>query len=159
MQPGEERHAAMLSGFFRARPVHVGATAYEQITADKEETLSYELRAVLFADGTVIGPESIFVDFSHKVTTVRSLARDAQNAAQDKYRLLEQDKQTMPRAILDALGKGAPVRPGTSQDFQKLKLRMQISNAILGIRDKQGEQEAEAALARLAALPDVVKGE
>jgi hypothetical protein len=93
------------------------------------------------------------------MSCARSLARDTQNAAQDKYRLLEEDKQTMPRALLDALRNGAPVRPGTSQDLQKVELRMQMSNVLLWIRDSKGDEEVDAALARIAALPDIVKGE
>ena len=91
MQPGEERHAALLlSGLIRYRPVRVGtAIVWEEITADKEETLSYELTAVLFADGTFYGPDDILADFSKQIDTARSMARDTQNL-EDKYTALKQ---------------------------------------------------------------------
>jgi hypothetical protein len=126
---------------------------------EEEETISYELKAVLFADGTFYGPDSIFLDFSYRVTTARSLALNMQYSGQDKYRLLEQEKQAMPRALLDALRRGAPVRPETSQDFQNLEVRMQMSNLLLGIRDSKGDEAVDAALGRIAALPDVQRGE
>jgi hypothetical protein len=48
---------------------------------------------------------------------------------------------------------------GNSQDLQKAELRMQMSNVLLWIRDSKGDEEVDAAPARIAALPDVVKGE
>ena len=149
MQPGEERWLGLFSGFRsnRLQP-GVGSTS-----GDEGEPVSYELKAVLFADGTFFGPEEVFLDFSGIISTMRSLARDTQYAAQDKYWLLEQDKQAMPQAILDALRKGAHA----SQEFQELDLRMQMSNVLLGIRDRKGDDEVDAALGRIAALPDVVR--
>ena len=148
MQPGDERHLAMLSGFSSAKPVRVGtATAWEEITADKEEILSYELTAVLFADGTFYGTDDVFADFSKQIDTARSLARDTRNL-EDKYTALEQDE------FLKAMR-----RVNASTDIQALLHRANVAFAILRIRDAQGESEAEAALGRLAALPDVTRGE
>lgn len=156
IQPGEERTFWLFGGF---RSVSLSGKSVSLSGNEEEETFSYELMAVLFADGTLYGPDSILLEFSSIISIARSLARDTQNAAQDKYRLLEQDKQTMPRALLGALRNGAPVRPGTSQDLQKVELRMQMSNVLLWIRDSKGDEEVDAALARIAALPDIVKGE
>jgi hypothetical protein len=90
MQPGEERHVAMLSGFSLARPVRVGtATAWGEIPADKDQSLSYELTAVLFADGTFYGPDDVLADFSKQIDTARSMARDTQNL-EDKYTTLKE---------------------------------------------------------------------
>jgi hypothetical protein len=148
MQPGEERHVAMFSGFSRARLVRVGtATAYEEETADKEEVLSYELTSVLFADGTFYGPDDVFDDFSKQIYTARSMARDTQYL-EDKYTALEQDD------FLKAMR-----RVNASTDIQALVHRADVAHVILRFRDAKGESEAEAALGRLAALPDVTKGE
>ena len=148
MQPGEERHVAMISGFSSARLVRVGtATAWEEMPADKEETLSYELTAVLFADGTFYGPDDVLADFSKQIDTARDFARDTQNL-EDKYTALKQHE------FMNAMR-----RVNASTDIQALLHRSNVANAILRIRDAQGEAEAEAALARLAALPDVTKGE
>jgi hypothetical protein len=148
MQPGEERHVAMLRGFSSARLVRVGtATAWEEETADKEEILSYELTAVLFADGTFYGPDDVLADFSKQIDTARSMARDTQYL-EDKYTALEQDE--FSKALR---------RVNASTDIQALLHRANVAFAILRIRDAMGESEAEAALARIAALPDVTKGE
>lgn len=145
IQPGEERQAAILSAFVCARPVHVGTeTTWEEITADKEETLSYELTAVLFADGTFIGPDDVLADFSKQINTARSMARDTQYLGPDKYTALEQHEFLKAMRRLNA-----------STDIQALVHRADVAFSILRIRDAKGEQEAEAALARLAALPDV----
>jgi hypothetical protein len=155
MQLGEERTFYMFGGF---RSVSLSGKSVSPL-GNEEEEFNYKLMAVLFADGTFYGPDSILLEFSSIISIARSLARDTQSAAQDKYRLLEQDKQEGPQLILDALRNGAPVRPGTSQDLQKAELRVQMSNALLWVRDSKGEQEADAALARIAALPEVTRGE
>ena len=156
LQPGEERTFYMFGGL---RSVTSSGKSVSPSGNEEEEAFNYELMAVLFADGTFYGSDSILLEFSSMISIARSLALDMQYAAQDKYLLLEQDKQAGPRLILDALRKGPPVRPGTSQDLQKAELRMQMSNALLWIRDSKGYEEVEAALARIAALPDIVKGE
>jgi hypothetical protein len=148
MQPGEERHVAMISGFSSSRPVRVGTTTtWEEITTDKEEILSYELTAVLFADGTFYGPDDILADFSKQIDTARKMARDTQYL-EDKYTALKQHEFLRAMRSVNA-----------STDIQALLHRSNVVNAILRIRDTQGEAEAEAALARIAALPDVTKGE
>jgi hypothetical protein len=136
MQPGEERHVAMFSGFSGARLVHVGtATAYEEVTTNKEEALSYELKAVLFADGIFYGSDDVFADFSKQIYTVRSMARDTQYL-EDKYTALKQDE------FLKAMR-----RDNATTDIQALVHRADVAHVILRIRDAKGEQEAEAALA------------
>jgi hypothetical protein len=151
MQPGEERHAAMLRGFSSSRLVRVGTTtAWEEVTTNKEEILSYELTAVLFADGTFYGPDDVFQDFSGQVDTVRSQARDALYA-QDKYDILSQQRMS-PRDMVNAMR-----NPNT--DIQALVQRSGVAQIILSIRDAKGESEAAAAIGRLAALPDVQRGE
>jgi hypothetical protein len=149
LQPGEERHAVMLlSGFSSARPVRVGtAIAWEEETAHKEETLSYELTAVLFADGTFYGPDDILADFNKQIDTARSMARDTQNL-EDKYTALKQHEFLKAMRSVNA-----------STDIQALLHRADVAYSILRIRDANGESEAEAALGRLAALPDVQRGE
>ena len=42
---------------------------------------------MLFTDGTFVGPESIFQNFSDMMSTVRSLARDFQYS-ENKYDIL-----------------------------------------------------------------------
>jgi hypothetical protein len=37
------------------------------------------------------------------------------------------------------------------------ELDSNVASTILNIRDKQGEQEADAAIGRLAALPDITR--
>jgi hypothetical protein len=49
-------------------------------------------------------------------------------------------------------------RVNASTDIQALKHRSNVAYSILRIWDAQGESEAEAALARIAVLPDVVRG-
>jgi hypothetical protein len=144
MQPGEERHFAMLGGFSVARPVRVGTeTVWEEITADKEETISYELTAVLFADGTFHGPDDVLTDFNKQFDTARSTARDTQNL-EDKYTALKQHE------FLIAMRKA-----NASTDIEGLAHRANVAYSILRIREAKGESEAEAALRRLAALPDI----
>jgi hypothetical protein len=144
MQPGEERHAAMIGGFTTSRLVRGGAApVFEEIPAEEEEILSYELTAVLFADGTFIGPDDILADFSKQIHTARSLAQNTQ-LLEDKYAALKQHE------FVNAMR-----RFNASTDMEALMPRSNVAHAILRIWDAQGEQEAEAALARLAALPDV----
>ena len=114
--------------------------------SDEGETIGYELKAVLFADGTFFGPESIFQNFSDTMSTVRSLARDVQYS-ENKYNILAQHKAAFSdrETILKAMR-----TPSVDSC-----LRTNMAHVILGIRDSRGEQEAEAALARLAALPDI----
>jgi hypothetical protein len=114
------------------------------------EMLSHTLQAVLFADGTFYGPGSIFQDFSSRIYTVRSLARDAQYA-QDKYDILAQHK-----AALEGVRTS---RQAASVDCRAMELRSIMATNLLSIRNANGEQECEAAIARIAALPDVVKGD
>ena len=149
MQPGEERHVAMMSGFTSSRLVRAGTAppTFEEIPADKEETLSYELTAVLFADGTFYGRDDVFADFSKQIDTARSMARDTQNL-EDKYTALKQHEFLTAMRSVNA-----------STDVQALLHRSYVAFAILRIRDANGEQEAEAALGRLAALPDIQRGE
>ena len=131
-------------GFTSARLVRVGtATAWEEITADKEETLSYELTAELFADGTFYGPDDILADFSKQIDTARSMARDTQYL-DDKYAALKQHEFLKAMRSVNA-----------STDIQALLHRANAAFAILRIWDAQGESEAETALRRLAALPDI----
>jgi hypothetical protein len=145
MQPGEERIAVIVNGFTSARLVRVGTgTAWEEITADTEETLSYELTAVLFADGTFYGPDDILADFSKQIDTARSMARDTQYL-EDKYTALKQHE--FLKAMLSV---------NARTDIQALLHRANVAHAILRIRDAMGESEAETALRRLAALPDVL---
>ena len=46
-------------------------------------------------------------------------------------------------------------RANANADMQALVHRADVADAILSIRDTKGEREADAALARLAALPDI----
>lgn len=107
--------------------------------SEGKEVLGYSLAAVLFSDGTFKGPENMLQIFSRNLSELRSLARDTQYRA-DKYLLMEDDR----RALL----KEAKVNNRTS-----------LAHTLLVIRELKGEPEAEAALARLVGLPDVVKGE
>jgi hypothetical protein len=143
IQPGEERWLG---------PFNV--VRVSSMSRDKGEPISHELKGVLFTDGTYCGLDFLFPDFSSRISTVRSLARDAQCAGEDKYTILAQHKVAFadPQTILKAMRT-------PSVDSRALALRYNMAGIILSIRDTSGEQEAEAALARLAALPDVVKGE
>jgi hypothetical protein len=141
-QPGESRTLVMFS-----RPVSTVGSIHTA-TADKDETLSYELQAVLFADGTFYGPDDVFADFSQQIYTARNFARDIQNL-EDKYTALKQHE--FINAIRKFNGSEA------STDVQALVNRADVAFVILRIWGLKGEQEAEAALARLAALPDVTR--
>ena len=95
----------------------------------------YTLFAVLFADGTVIGTEAVLRDFSNKIALSRSIARDMQYQ-QDKYTVMAADRKEL---------------------FQgnRLNHRMLMSHTLLTIKETSGEAEAEAAISRLASIPDV----
>jgi hypothetical protein len=81
MQPGEERTAVMFNAFSARRPVRVGTAppTFEKVPSKEEEILSYELTAVLFADGTFYGPDDILADFSKQIDIARTMAREIQN--------------------------------------------------------------------------------
>jgi hypothetical protein len=139
IQPGEERAL-----FYTA--TGTGEEIQMQITG-------YELKAVLFADGTFYGPDSILSEFSSKISIARSLALEMQNAGHDKYQVLEHNRQTMTR-LLDVMCKGAHAG---NRDFGEVDLRSLIAR-LLWICNNKGEQEADAALARIASLPGVTRG-
>jgi len=116
---------------------------------DEGTPLSYELRAVLFADGTYVGMDSLFDEFSGIVSRIRSLARDIQYLA-DKYAVLEQE-----RGSYDAWVK-SPHK--ASVDVAMLRDRSDMAVVLLGIKYFYGEGGADVALAWIAALPEVTKG-
>ena len=112
--------------------------------------LEYELRAVLFADGEFHGPEEIFQDFSGRISAVRSFALGVLHD-ENKYQTLAQQVHVQsPNEILQRM------RTATL-DMRPFDLDSNVASMILNIRSKQGEPEADAALARLAALPEVWK--
>ena len=146
IQPGEERPLGLANVIRVGRP--------DGSSTGEEETLGYALMAALFGDGTFYGPDSVFLDFSRRISMTRSLARDAQYAREDKYTILAQHKEAFadPRTILKAMRT-------PSVDFRALELRSTMAGIILSIRDRKGEREADAALAKIASLPDVTRGE
>lgn len=99
----------------------------------------YALAAVLFADGAFIGPDGMREIFTSRLYALRSAARDMQYRA-EKFRLMEEDRRALRRA-------------------ERIDVRTNLSDTLLTIKETKGEAEAEAALIRLANLPDVVKGE
>jgi hypothetical protein len=103
---------------------------------------------VLFADGRFYGPDPIFLAFSERISAVRSFALGVLHD-QNKYQNLAEHIQS-PQEILRRM------RTATL-DMRSLELNSPVASTILNIRSKQGEQEADAALARLAALPEVWK--
>jgi hypothetical protein len=146
LMPGTERPmASMIRGMTKS----VIDPNTGQFT-DEGKPLRYELRAVLFADGTYYGIEGLFVEFSGNVANIRSMARDTQCLA-DKYTAVEQE-----RGAFNAWVK-SPKK--ASIDVTALNLRSNIADIVLTIKAHDGEDGAEAAIARIAALPDVVKGE
>jgi hypothetical protein len=134
IQPGEEHP---LARFNVIRIASRGQT--------KSTTLGYELKAVLFADGTFYGPDSIFLDFSERISAVRRLALGVQYDP-NKYR-------TLAKHVLSPLEILRRIR--TALDMRSLETYSTVASTILDIRNRQGEQEAEATLQRLAALPEV----
>ena len=139
IQPGQEQPFGLLAPF---RPCGLGGNERTEST-----TLRYELKAVLFADGEFQGDDEIFNDFSRRISAVKNLAIDAQYD-QNKH-------QTLAQYNVAALLKGLR---NASQDINMLEAKMTAAGIILKIRDKKGEQEAEAAIGRLAALPEITKG-
>jgi hypothetical protein len=135
IQPGKEQP---LARFNVIRIASRGQT--------KSTTLGYELRAVLFADGTFYGPDSIFLDFSERISAVRRLALGVQHDP-NKYR-------TLAKHLLSPLEILRRLRTATL-DRRSLEPYSTVASTILDIRNRQGEQEAEASLQRLAALPEV----
>jgi hypothetical protein len=104
----------------------------------RDQVLGYSLLAVLFADGSFVGTDYWRQEFSNQLYKRRSLARDFQYLS-DKYRLMEEDRNM-------------------AREHGKRIERGVMAHVLLVIREDEGEQAAEAALARLASLPDV-KGE
>ena len=107
--------------------------------SEGREVSGYSLAAVLFSDGTFTGPDEMLQIFSSRLYELRSAARDTQYLP-DKYRIMEDDRRALLREA-------------------KVNTRTSLSHTLLVIRELKGEPEAEAALARLANLPDVTKGE
>jgi hypothetical protein len=110
--------------------------------------LRYDLNAVLFADGEFYGPDEIFQDFSERISTVRSLALGVPYD-ENKYESLAQH-------VLSPLEIFRRMRTATL-GMRSLEADSTVASTILDIRSKQGDQEADAALARLAALSEVWK--
>lgn len=144
LQPGEAQSIAMFS-----RPVSTAGTVHT-VPANNEKPIGSELRAVLFSDGTFYGPDDVFADFSRQINTARNFARDIQNL-EDKRSALKQHE--FMQAIRQINGSEA------STDVEALVNRADVAFEILRIWNTKGEQDAEAALARIAGLPDVTKGE
>jgi hypothetical protein len=132
IQPGEEHPLG---------PFNVVRTASQT----PGTPLGYELRAVLFADGRFYGPDSIFLDFSERISTARGVALGVQHDP-NKYQTLAQHVLS-PEEVLQRM-RTATLDMGAELDSN-------IASMILDIRSKQGEQEADAAIGRLAALPEV----
>ena len=107
------------------------------------------MNALLFADGEFYGPDEIFQDFSGRISKVRSLALAVLHDG-NKY-------QTLAQHLLSPLEIYRRMRTATL-DMRSLEADSTVASTILDIRAKQGEQEAEAAIARLAALPEVTRG-
>jgi len=104
----------------------------------RDQVLGYSLVAVLFADGSFVGTDYWRQEFTSQLYKWRSVARDFQYLS-DKYRLMEEDRNM-------AREHGKRIERGVT------------AHVLLVIRENEGEQAADAALARLASLPDV-KGE
>ena len=68
---------------------------------------------------------------------------------------MEHDKQAGAQLFMDATRKGAPGVPGTEQEFVMSEIRPQMADTLLWIRDNKGDEAVDAALAQIAALPDV----
>jgi hypothetical protein len=139
IQPGEEQTLGLVA--FHSR----GLDGTER---PKSTTLRYDLKAVLFADGEFQGDnDEAFQDFSQKVSTVRTLALDAQYD-QNKYQTLAQYNIA---ALLEGLRNASP-------DVFAIEAKTAAATIILEIHDQNGEQEGNAAIERLAALPGITKG-
>lgn len=133
--PGGER----LSGLHHdPNTGHAGGLRSRALDQPEDLVLGYTLVAVLFADGSYIGPDQWREVFSERIAQWRSTARDTQYLS-EKYQLLEEERRRLFRT-----GRRSPSSA--------------MAIVLLAIRDTKGEAEAEAALARLASLPEV-KGE
>ena len=137
IQPGEERPLKSFPVFRNGgRGMVVG------------EPVSNELKAVLFADGTFQGPDSVFMDFSKRLSVVKGVALSFQGDP-NKYQTLEEYTALLSKDLS---------RPITGADVQAADRSYAAAKIIFEIRDQKGESEAEAALNRLASLPEVTRG-
>jgi hypothetical protein len=112
------------------------------------EHVSNELKAVLFADGTFQGPDAVFLDFSKRLSVVKGVALSFQGDP-NRYRSLEEYSALLSKDLR---------RPIMGADVQAADRSYAAAKIIFEIRDQKGESGAEAALNRLASLPEVARG-
>jgi hypothetical protein len=136
------RGTGILPGERRAMP-GIGMFAFD----GEGDFKGYSVKAVLFDDMTFIGPEEVYRDFSERISTIRSMARDVQYS-NNRVAVLEGHRS----------GRGSTTA-SVNVNAKALQHRASMAGILLLIQELDGDAAMDAAVTRLSALPDVTKGE
>jgi hypothetical protein len=112
------------------------------------ETSGMSLTGVLFADGTFYGTDAAFAQISRNVNLYRSYARDTQYR-EDRVETLDNERKERERFH---------TKPNASFNPNKHALQS-LAAIFMSVNDRAGKDEMDKAIARIANIPDLVKGQ
>jgi hypothetical protein len=104
--------------------------------------------AILLEDMTFYGPDQVLQDFAGRISAIRSMARDVQYST-DRAATLALH-MAPPK-----LAAGAPA----SLDYMAIRHRMDMATMLTWVKNQKGDDAMNEAITRIAALPDVRRGE
>jgi hypothetical protein len=143
IKPGE----TVSVGFLVMGVISSGLDPVTGAEVPEGEPVGYNLTGVLFSDGTFYGSDDDFARISESVNLYRSYARDTQYR-ENRVELLIQER-SRPRF---------PEKANASFNPRTQALRS-LAAIFMAVNDQAGQEEMDKSIARLASIPDLVKGQ